>query len=572
MRLILWTALLATLILAGFSVGTSAQTPQACTPCALSVDRIVQTNDWGTTSVNDTVTVNTAIPATYLDLGVPSAIAEKMGLLAASDSQGMPLRTIPLSTNQLRGYVPIRVELPGTTGEYSISVSAAFSGLLSFNNTANRYTLTYSPFPVVDDSVTVDSAALTVKTGDWAQVIPSGINGTWSPGTFQTTTNNLGPYNTTLGELSFASATQNNFEVTANREITISQSAKMLVADAYDLTNRGRDDVASLTFLLPEGTVSISGSDVIGRLEDCNTITSTRACLRAAVQDNGTSVVTFFPRFGAVESGGGANVRLDYELLNSVYVATESLGRYSLNFRMFDNVKFVQATLQTKVLLPAGFKLETITWPDAVISDSQIILEASRVSPLSDLTFSLSYRLDPFWASFSPLVWVGLIAGALAASVLVLGVGTTKTAAMGLAPSGIIGRFVDLFDEKATLRLEYEKLEEDMSRGALARHEFKRRRRMIDIRTSEIERQIGPLKQELTSSSPRYPDLLRRIEKAEAELQVVRSSMSDLRNQYRSGRIAKESFESLNSDLVRRKEKAQQTIDNIVIGFREEAR
>jgi len=48
--------------------------------------------------------------------------------------------------------------------------------------------------------------------------------------------------------------------------------------------------------------------------------------------------------------------------------------------------------------------------------------------------------------------------------------------------------------------------------------------------------------------------------------------MSDLRNQYRNGRISKESYESLNSDLTRRKEKAQQSADSIAIGLREETR
>jgi hypothetical protein len=525
------------------------------------MDRIVQTNDWGTTFVNDTVSINATTPATYLDLGVPSAIAEKMGFVAASDSQGIPLQTVPRSANQTGGYVPIRVELPGIIGEYSISVRAVFSGLLGFNGTG--YSLTYSPFPVVDSSVTVASAVLTVKTGDWTLVKPSGINGEWSSGSFRATTNSLGPYNTTLGELSFASATQNNLDVTANREITISQSANVLVADTYNITNRGRD-VSTLTFLLPKGTDTISGRDVIGQLDETK--------LRVAVQDNDTSLVTFTPRFGTIKGGGGANLRLHYELLNSVYVTTASLGQYSLNFRMFDNVKFVQASLQTKVLLPAGFKAESLAGPPATFFSDRIVLEAADVNPLSDLSFSLSYRLDPFWASLSPLVWIGLIEGTLAASVLVLGVSSAKAETGGITPSGLIGRLVDRFDEKAALRLELEKLEEDMSRGAVARHDFKRRRRIIEIRILEIDRQISPLKQELTSSSQRYADLVRRIELAEAELQAVRSSMSDLRNQYRSGRISKESYESLNSDLVRRKEKAQQSADGIAIGLREETR
>ena len=564
MRLILGIALFVSLVLAGLTAETSAQTTVPCSPstCTLTLERIVQTNDWGTTFVNDTVRVSTTGPATYLDLGVPSPVAKKMGSLSVTDSQGMALRAIPLPEDIIRGYLPIRVELPGRIGNYSIVLKSAFSGLLSFNGTTSRYTLTYSPFAIVDGNVTVTYASLNVKIGDWTSIIPSGINGTSPSGTFQTSTSSLSKYNTTLGKLSFASATQSNLDVTASRVITISQSTSAHVTDAYNVTNMGRD-IPSLSFLLPKGITSTSGSDIIGRLDETK--------LRITAQDNGTQV-TFTPRFGTIRAGGGANLKLDYELQSGVHITTSSLGEYSLNFRMLDSVKFVQPNLQTRILFPAGFKAESLTGPPATFSSNQIVLEASGISPLSDLSFSLSYRLDPFWASLSPLVWIGLIEGTLGASVLVLGVSSAKAETGGITPSSLIGRLVDRFDEKATLRLELEKLEEDMSRGALPRHDFKRRRRMIEIRILEIDRQISPLKQELTSSSQRYADLVRRIELAEAELQAVRSSMSDLRNQYRNGRISKESYESLNSDLIRRKEKAQQSSDSIVIGLREETR
>jgi len=564
MRRILVVTLLVSLALAGFMAAASAENPVPCSPstCTVRMERIVQTNDWGTTFVNDTVRMSTTGPATYLDLGVPSTVAKKMGSLTVIDSQGMGLRAIPLAEDTIRGYLPIRVELPGRIGNYSIVMKSAFSGLLSFNGTTSRYTLTYSPFAVVDGNFTVISASLNVKTGDWTSIVPSGINGTSSSGTFQTSTSTLGKYNTTLGKLSFASATQSNLDVTASRVIMISQSANAHVTDAYNVTNMGRD-IPSLSFLLPKGIASTSGSDIIGRLDETK--------LRITAQDNGTQV-TFTPRFGTIRAGGGANLKLDYDLQRGVHITTSSLGEYSLTFRMLDSVKFVQPNLQTRILLPAGFKVESLAGPPATFSSNQIVLEAADVSPLSDLSFSLSYRLDPFWASLSPLVWLGLVEGTLAASVLVLGVSSAKAEIGGTAPSGLLGRLVDRFDEKAALRMELEKLEEDMSRGALARHDFKRRRRIIEIRILEIDRQISPLKQELTSSSQRYADLVRRIELAEAELQAVRSSMSDLRNQYRSGRISKESYESLNSDLIRRKEKAQQSSDSIVIGLREETR
>lgn len=570
MKLILSLALLVSLSVAGLTTVALAQTSVPCNPssCTLTLERIIQTNDWGTTFVNDTVRITTTGLSTYLDLGIPSAVATKIGFMSATDDQGTALQVVPLPEDTIREYVPIRIELPARrVGTYSIALRSLFSGLLSFNATSNRYTLTYSPFAVVDGNFTVTLASLTVKTADWTTITPSGINGTFPAGTrtFQTSTNNLQKYNITLGQLTFSSTNQNHLNVTANRVITILQSAKVRVTDSYNVTNLGRP-ISSLSFLLAKGLASISASDVIGRLDETR--------LRIAAQDNGT-LVTFTPRFGtspAIKTGGGANLEIDYELESGTHITSSSLGGYSLSFRTLDNVKFVQSSFQTRIHLPAGFKAESLDGPSAVFSTNEIVFEKSSISPLSDLSFTLTYRLDPFWSSLNPLVWVGLAEGTLAASVLVLGMGPAKGVIGGPAPSGIIGRIVDRFDEKAALRLEFEKLDEDMSRGALARHEFKRRRRMIEVRISEIDRQIGPLKQELTASSQRYADIVRRIELAEAELQVVRGSMSDLRSQYRSGKIAKESYESLTSDLIRRKEKAQQSVDSILIGLREDSR
>ncbi len=565
MRLVLGIALLLSLAMGSLLVDASAQTQVACTlsTCTLTVSRIILTNDWGTTFMNDTVSLNANASVTYLDLGVPSQVADKLGFFIAVDSQGATARVTKQALNQTGGYLPLRVELPGRTGVYSFTLRTVFSGLLSFEDTSKRYTLTYSPFPVVDNSTSVTTATLTIKTGDWSSITPSGIQGTTSSGTFQTQASNLKPFNTTLGKLSFASPTQLAFDVAAGRLITISQSAKVQVSDTYNITNRGRD-TPSLAFLLPKGAASVSGSDVIGRLDETK--------IAATLQPNGTTAVTFTPRFGTVKNGGGVSVKLDYELSSDLYVTTGSLGRYSLNFQMFSNVKFVESALQTKIRLPTGFKLDSVTVQTATVTANQILLEATGVNPLTDLSFSISYRLDPFWASLGPLGWAGLLEAALAAAVLVFVSGSTAVATTGLAPSSLIGRFVELFDEKAALRLESEKLEDDIGRGAVSRHDFKRRKRVMDLRVSEIDRQLGPTKQELAGTQPRYGEMVKKIERAEAELQVVRSSMSDLRNQYRSGRMAKELYESLVSDLVRRKERTQQTIDNVVIGLREEAR
>ncbi len=560
MRLVLCVVLLS-LVLSIVLVDSSAQSQLGCTPstCAVTVNRTTRVNDWGTTVVNDSISVNATAPVTFIDLGVPSSVSSSMGFYSAYDSLGtrLPLSKQPL--NATGGYVPLRVSLPGTAGTYAFTMAMVFSGLLNF--TENKYVFTYSPFPVVDSTLRLTTATLTVETGDWSSISAEGIQGTISPPTFRTNASPLNPYNTTLGKLSFASSTQNALEAKASRAITIASSVRLHVADTYNITNQGRD-VPNVSFQLPKGATGMTASDIVGPLEDTR-VSSTR-------QPNDTVIVTVTPRFGSIKNDGGAYTKLEYDLPSEGYLTALSLGKYTLSFQMLDNVKFMEPTLQTRINFPTGFKLDSVTGQTPIITEGGVLLEASAVSPLSDLSFSMSFTLDPFWASFGQLGLAGLVEAAVAAAVLVGGAG--GAAVSGMAPSSLVARLVELFDEKAALRLESERLEEDMSRGGINRHDFRRRRRTIDLRLSEIDRQLSPVENEISSSQSRYGDMVRRVDRAEAELQVVRSSIADLRNRYRSGGVARDSYESLMSDLLRRKERAQQTIDNVVIGLREEAR
>src|SRR5438309_11286664 len=107
---------------------------------------------------------------------------------------------------------------------------------------------------------------------------------------------------------------------------------------------------------------------------------------------------------------------------------------------------------------------------------------------MSILSFTNNYLLDPFWASLSALGWAGLAVGSIAAVVLAVGATSTAGVIVSGAPSELIGRCVELYEEKSAMRLEAEKMDEDIARGALKRHEFKRRRRVIDCRNVRLDR------------------------------------------------------------------------------------
>ena len=547
----------------------TARTTCTSSTCTAIVNRSIVTNNWGTTFVSDQFTLTLgSSPVSQIALGIPSALSNKLRFTEAVDSQLNQLRisppSSPLSLPSGGNYSAIDIAFPSAkTGGYSFNLTSVYSDLLNFNLTASSFTFTFEPFPLTDGTYNVTSAQLSVKTGDWPSPKVSSVNGAFASATFTAQTTTLRPYNTTVATMTFSSSNtaQSIFDVVANRTIALAQTGSIQVTDFYNMTNEAHD-LSSLTLPLPKNVQTATATDIIG-------VVST---LTAAPATDGTNTVIFTPRFGAVKAGGESSFRITYALPIQSYLTSKGLGRFELSFSLFDNAKFFEPTLQMKIIAPTGFRLDSFSGQTFTASGNQILVVVSTITPLSNLSFTMDYQIDPFWASLSALGLAGLAVGSIAAIVLAVGATSTAGVTVSGAPSELIGRFVELYDEKSAMRLEAEKMDEDLARGALNRHEFKRRRRVIDLRIAELDRTLAPVKDQLSKSNPRYQDMIKRLERAEADIQVVRTTSADLRNQYRSGRIARELYESLISDLAKRKEKAQQTMDTIVINLREETR
>src|SRR3989449_2630247 len=545
----------------------TAQTPCTSSTCTATVNRSIATNNWGVTFVSDQFTMTLgSSPVSQIGLGIPSALSSKLRFTEAVDSQLNPLRisppSNPLTLPSGGNYSAIDIAFPSAkTGGYSFNLTSVYSDMLNFNSTSSKYTFAFEPFPLTDGTYNVTSAQLSVKTGDWQSPTTVSVDGTFASATFTAQTTTLKPYNTTVATMTFSSTTQSILEVIANRTITLAQTGSIQVTDFYGITNKGHD-LANIALPVPKNVQSAIASDIIPSV----------ATLTASTAPDGSKAVTFAPRFGTLKSGGSSSTRITYSLPTQSYLMSKGLGRFELNFRMLDSVKFFEPVLQTKILTPVGFRLDSLSGQTFTISGNQILVQVSTVTPMSNLSFTMDYQLDPFWASLSALGWAGLAVGSIAAIVLAVGATGTAGVTVSGAPSELIGRFVELYDEKSAMRLEAEKMDEDLSRGALNRHEFKRRRRVIDLRIAELDKNLAPIKDQLSKANPRYQDMIKRLERAEADIQVVRTTSADLRNQYRSARIARELYESLISDLAKRKEKAQQTMETIVINLREETR
>ena len=546
--------------------------------CRASFQRTISTNAWGVTTVNDYVSLNSSVPVTHLTIGVPASISDDLRYTSAT-AQGVNLQVSKQPSTPSQNYTTLNVVFPVGETKIVFNVTTIFTGLLSYNLGSNNFTFEANPFPLVDGTYNVTSAKVTLQTGDWVSPkISLPRNQTITGGVFTCTLPSLGSdncpnssplnfFNNTVWNVNFASSpTQNVLSVSAGRVIQISSSGSLQVTDSYNITNLG-PTLSSVTFTVPKGVMGITERYVLGlQIEQPTTTPSPTA------NPDGTSTVTFSPSFGSVQFNQSFRAKVFYTLSPNTYVSTNSLGTFTVNFALFNNVLFYAPSLQTKIVTPSGFRLNSLTGQVPQISGNQISLLASPVTPVSSLGFTMTYQLDPFWSSLSPLSWAGLVEAALAAGALVVLSRPGLEGGISGAPSQLITKFVELYDEKSSMRLESDKMEEDLTRGALNRYDYKQRRRMLDRRMTEIDRTLAPVEDQLAAAQGRYSDMIKRIERAEVELNVIKTTTNDLRNQYRSGKISRDLYDSLNADLVRRKQRAEQTIDTIIINLREEIR
>src|SRR6266700_584520 len=517
----------------------------ACTPatCRVSITRTIATNSWGVTVVTDQISLNDTVSVSDITLGIPASVAGHLLVFQANDTSGK--LQVSSSTTLNQTYTALTVLFTSTLTKYNFTLSTVYGGLLTYSTNAASYSFRVNPFPVIDNTYNATSSTLISNSGGWNSP-------TISPPNNQTSNTDclsgsgcpsrqLKPFDTTVWTISFSSASsQNIFAVAAGRTITITPSNSVQVTDDYNLTNLG-SAVPSVRFTVPKA------------------------------DPDGTSTVTFTPSFGALAFNESVKAKISYTLSPRTYVSSSSLGSFTLNFALFNSVQFYAQRLQTRVVTPMGFRLNFVTGQLPQMSSNQLTFESSSVSPVSDLSFSLSYRLDPFWATVSPLSWAALVELALAGSVIAVWKGPGAAGSLGV-PVQLITRFVDLYDEKSSMRMESDKMEEDIARGSLNRFDYKQRRRSLDRRMSEIDRALASVKADLSSVSGRYSEMVKKLERSEAELQVIRTTAADLKNQNRSGKISRDLYDSLYSDLVRRKERTEQSIDTVIINLREEIR
>ncbi len=550
-----------------------AQTP----PQHLSVTilRTASIGIWGVVHIQDNFTVkNTGTsPATYLDYGVPNEYRTNVRYIGATDIEGKTL-TIDANVNQTGGFYWFRIHFsdqlaPNAT--YSFTVIATVTDVISIQQNGLLYN--YTAAPVLTQDAAEANVTLLGAIGSSFAVAPNSttykearIQGfpalvrQFKPWSAYSTENFVGPYLTVSQYL----VDLTNVE----RDIIIGNTGTLRIRDTYHLHNYAIP-VTGMTLTLPDGATNIMAYDVVG-------------AMWTVPQDPGPPYqVSVAPRYAeGIRGGEDFTFILTYDLPQSEYIKRIGWqGSFNLTIPMLDTRDdFVIENATVKIQAPRGLTIENVMLPTPNPAAPPVQYDAANkqieldgVTSATNVTLGLFYKFAPFWAAFNYLPWLFGLEVALAAVFIVTRIRRGPELAIPV-PVERLREFVGLYDERISLSRELVAMEEEVARGGMVKHEFRRRSKVMELRLDEINKSLMEVKAEIRVISQHYDELIRRIDRAEADIQVNRSSLNQVRGQYRQGKITRETYDSVTNDLTKRIDRAEETVETILITLREEAR
>jgi hypothetical protein len=359
------------------------------------------------------------------------------------------------------------------------------------------------------------------------------------------------------------------------RDITLDQWGQIFVSEFYHLTYRGEWNLSVINICLPQGINALSARNETGDLD---------VLLKegnVTVPTNATIILG-----NVVEKDRETKLTVTYWLPSRLYLTQHNWRNFDLVFSFFgyQYFKSVIRKLTTAITLPEGARFlrlpnipENLRRQASKNLQSDVFQESLtytfyNVTPFHELHFDLTYDYLVFWSSFRPTLWVGVVILVVSVIALLWRVPKPSPVPITPVPSENLRSFVNTYGKKTSLFLELEALERQLRRGKIPRRRYKIRRKAMEGRLSVLSRDLSSLREKIRAAGPRYANIMRQIEVAETELEGAETDIRRIEARYRRGEISKGAYNRLLGEYHRRRERAQVTIDGVLLRLREEIR
>lgn len=534
--------------------------------------------------LNDTIrVVGNATFGQYIDsflVGVPYIYGQNLIRCVAYDASSVFNVTLNVPLDNHIGFYAVEINFPQPLDisigrEHAFTVQFLFSNnLLQMETVGNEtfYTINFPAFPSLVKKATVCDALIVLPAG------ASYVGGTVNASTYSQ--RNLPELTSSPADLTF-SLTEEKIQLIdvkeLQREVGISETGELKGSDSYYVTSKSTEDISSIEIVLPPNASNPTVQDQFGRRMSQPTLLDAKT---------NRYKISFS---SLLESYRSTRFKAEYDL-PSIYLTQIGANSFNVTFPLFQNVNYYIESASVDFLLPEGARISsfesTLVGSEYAVTRSvfqeEVTINRRDISLLdnvlrSENVLQIVYEYNPLWVSFRPTLWMWALAivGCTVvfvwkrpkAPVPVI----TPAVAMRLRPESIKS-FVDAYEEKRKITLEIESLESKVRKGKIPRRRYKVQRKTLETRLSSLSRNLADFKERMRSVGGQYVELMRQLEIAETEINEVEANIKSIEARHSRGELSLEAYRKLLADYERRKEKADTTINGILLRLREEIR
>ena len=564
------------------------------------VDHLVTVMYSGQVVIQDTIYVSGQVTNGFM-IGMPYAYSAYILKAVAYDSNNVFQVNLGVQLGNQTGFYGAEVDFNGQSPSI-FTVAFVLSSKLLTQIDANDYTLNFPAYPSLTQNVASCNVTVTLPS------TPQAITITKNDGVVNSenyVVQNLPAYTYSPASASiyiYNGSIQLTDISQINRQITIDPAGKVTSSDSYHIINNSTLAMTAFILDLPNNAANIVVDESGITLTTSVSSTSTDILL-----DNATLTTP-------LASGQSTTITATYNLPS----ATIQGSQYTLSdFKLFPDFNYYvdQASLTfnppegATIITPqvsslgSSSTLTRNTFQDTLTITRDGVSFVDYSLPESN-TLQLSYDYNPVWVSFLPTLWVSLAAviGCVGAVVynkrkpsvkvpiktrrekLSAPKPTTATATLPeqvksgepttsqrITPESL-REFTEAYDDRKRLNSEIRSLDIRAQKGKMPRRQYKVQRRAIETRLETITRNTSRLKDALRSSGSAYADLIKQLDAAEADLTDADNNIKSLESQQNKGEISIETYKKNIADYQKRRDKAESTINGILLRLREKTR
>jgi hypothetical protein len=532
------------------------------------VDHAVSVLSNGFVLVNDTITTSAPASGSFL-IGFPYKYGlQTLHCIAyeVSDRSFVFPVTLNVPLDNRVGFYGVRVDLPDGAPQV-FTVESVLSNSLVTQDSLNGtvFTLDFPAYPSLTKSVALCNGLVNLPSG--AEYIEGTV------AAFNYTTNDLAAYSYDTSTLTFGLGEDKMqlFEIKQlSREISISAFGDLAVSDSYYITNDAQNDAVSVDVILPPNSTVPTAEDQFGRSAQILLIDSPPY------------------RYGVtltLPAGPGKSSKFTvvYGLDKNAYSEPQNeANKFAYEITQFKEITYYVDEVSVVVSLPEGARL--LSSPVAgfygvdkgMFADSMTIQKQNVIS-LDSFPVEIDYEYNPLWTAFRPTLWVWSIA--LVGCTIFLISRRPRAPAKVALPSGVarlrpenLKSFVDSYEEKMRILSEIDALEARVQKGRIPRRRYKVQKKTLEMRLATLSRDMGELKENMRASGGHYADLMHQLEVAETEINDAEANIKNIETRQNRGEVTMELYRNRVQEYGRRKEKAETTINGILLRLREETR